>query len=50
MTCPVCGSSERKVINVRIAKESELSQVIGSTWGGRNMTRCNECGVLYDHQ
>jgi len=25
-------------------------QVVGSTWDGRNMARCDDCGVLYDHR
>lgn len=50
MACPVCGSTERKTINVRVQKDSDLMQVAGSTWDGRNMARCNECGVLYDHR
>lgn len=50
MTCPVCGGSERMVINIRVQHDSDLSQVVGSTWDGRNMARCDECGVLYDHQ
>lgn len=50
MACPVCGGTEVMEINVRIKQESDLKQVIGSTWDGRNVARCNECGVLYDHQ
>lgn len=50
MDCPVCDESERTIINVRVSKESDLSKVVGSTWDGRNMARCDECGVLYDHR
>jgi len=50
MDCPVCGGSERTIINVRLSQESDLTQVVGSTWDGRNMARCDECGVLYDHR
>jgi hypothetical protein len=31
-------------------KDSDLEQLVGSTWDGRNVARCNECGVLYDHR
>ena len=37
-------------INVRVSQESDLKQAVGSTWDGRNMARCNECSVLYDHR
>ncbi|QSW98116.1 hypothetical protein [Haloterrigena alkaliphila] len=50
MTCPVCDETDVTVINVRIEQESDLTQAIGSAWDGRNMARCDNCGVLYDHQ
>lgn len=50
MVCPVCGGTEMTEINVRMNQESDLKQVIGSTWDGRNMARCDECSVLYDHR
>jgi hypothetical protein len=50
MNCPVCGETDKKTINVRVKQESDLKQLAGSTWDGRNMARCNECGVLYDHR
>jgi hypothetical protein len=50
MTCPVCGGTDRKTINVRISRDSDLKQLVGSTWDARNMARCNDCGVLYDHR
>jgi uncharacterized Zn finger protein len=50
MPCPVCGGTERAVVNVRVSKDSDLAQVVGSTWDGRNMARCDDCGVLYDHK
>ena len=50
MPCPVCGGTDKKIINVRVEQESDLKQLAGSTWDGRNMARCNECGVLYDHR
>lgn len=37
-------------INVRISKDGDLKQLVGSTWDGRNMARCDDCGVLYDHR
>jgi DNA-directed RNA polymerase subunit RPC12/RpoP len=37
-------------INVRVNQESALKEAIVSTWDGRNMARCNDCGVLYDHR
>jgi rubredoxin len=50
MACPVCNATDVKLINVRVSRESDLKQLVGSTWEGRNVARCNECGVLYDHQ
>ncbi|AGN00569.1 hypothetical protein L593_03090 [Salinarchaeum sp. Harcht-Bsk1] len=50
MACPVCDSTETSTINVRVSKESDVSKLVGSTWGGRNVARCDGCGVLYDHQ
>lgn len=50
MSCPVCDSTDTKMINVRVSKDSDLKQLVGSTWDGRNMARCNGCGVLYDHR
>lgn len=50
MACPVCASTERTEINVRVKQESDLKQIVGSTWDGRNMARCDGCGVLYDHR
>lgn len=48
MSCPACGGSERTEINIRMKQESDLKQVLGSTWDARNMARCDECGNLYD--
>lgn len=50
MACPVCGGTEFAEVNVRMKQESDLKQALGSTWDGRNVARCNECGVLYDHR
>ena len=50
MPCPVCGGTDKRIINVRVKQESDLKQLAGSTWDGRNMARCNECGVLYDYR
>jgi len=50
MPCPVCDGTEHTEINVRMKKDSDLSQVVGSPWDGRNVARCDDCGVLYDHQ
>lgn len=50
MACPVCGGTEFAEVNVRVRQESDLKQVVGSTWSGRNVARCDECGVLYDHR
>lgn len=49
MACPVCGSTDLTEVNVRMKQASDLQQVVGSTWDARNMARCDECGVLYDH-
>lgn len=50
MACPVCDGTETTEVNVRVKKDSDLSQLAGSPWDGRNVARCDECGVLYDHQ
>ena len=50
MACPVCDGTDFDEVNVRVSQESDLKQVVGSTWDGRNVARCNGCGVLYDHR
>ncbi len=43
MTCPVCDSTDVKVINVS-TRSLELPQLFG-----KGVARCNECSVLYDY-
>jgi len=50
MPCPVCDGTDVTEVNVRVKKDSDLKQVVGSPWDGRNVARCDDCGVLYDHQ
>jgi uncharacterized Zn finger protein len=50
MACPVCDGTERTVVNVRMHHDSDLEQLAKSTWDGRNVARCDGCGVLYDHR
>lgn len=51
MPCPVCDSSERKIIKIRPKRESDFKQAfLDGASAVRWMARCDECGVLYDHQ
>ena len=50
MACPVCDETAKTVVNIRMQQESDLQQLAGSPWDGRNMARCDGCGVLYDHR
>ncbi|WP_435318978.1 hypothetical protein [Haloarchaeobius sp. TZWSO28] len=50
MPCPVCGGTEAETVNVRVPKQSAVSEFVGSTWDGQNVARCDDCGVLYDHR
>lgn len=50
MTCPVCDGTDVTEINIRVKQDSDVGQIVGSVWNGRNMARCDECGVLYDGQ
>jgi len=50
MPCPVCDGTDHTVVNVRVPKDGDLEQLVGSTWDGRNVARCDDCGVLYDHR
>lgn len=50
MACPVCDGTDVTVVNIRMKEESNLKQLVGEPWDGQNMARCDECGVLYDHQ
>lgn len=50
MACPVCGGTEFLTVNVRIQADSSLKKAINDGWEGRNVARCNDCGVLYDHR
>ncbi|PSQ47607.1 hypothetical protein BRD19_08905 [Halobacteriales archaeon SW_7_65_23] len=52
MACPVCDSTDKKIINVRVPTEKDPVQFLSfnNAWDGRHMARCNGCGVLYDHR
>lgn len=36
------------MVNVRMSRDSDLQALVGSTWDGRNVARCDGCGVVYD--
>jgi len=48
MSCPVCGRTEAATVNVRVSQNSDLAALAGSTWDGKNVARCDGCGVVYD--
>lgn len=48
MSCPVCDGTDATTVNVRMAQDSDLQALVGSTWDGKNVARCDGCGVIYD--
>ena len=48
MSCQVCDGPDATTVNVRMAQDSDLAALAGSTWDGKNVARCDDCGVVYD--
>jgi hypothetical protein len=48
MPCPVCDGTEATTVNVRMAQDGGVDELVGSTWDGKNVARCDGCGVVYD--
>lgn len=48
MSCPVCDGTDATMVNVRMSQDSDLAALAGSTWDGKNVARCDGCGVIYD--